>query len=76
MGKNKGKHFNASKRCTLVSTLMGKAKVAISSDKNKHSEKTVYRRSPENIKKRTFMPAVKRKQSFLERSWSFRNSLN
>ena len=28
MGKNKGKRFNASKRCTLVNMLMGKAKVA------------------------------------------------
>ena len=28
MGKNKGRQWNASKRCTLVNMLMGKAKVA------------------------------------------------
>ena len=28
MGKNKGKQFNASKRCTLANMFMGKAKVA------------------------------------------------
>ena len=28
MGKRKGKHSNASKRCTLANILMGKAKAA------------------------------------------------
>lgn len=73
MGRNKGKQFNASKRCALANTLMGKAKAAASPDKNKHSEKTVYRRIDRKHKKRTFLPVVKRKQSFLERLWSFRN---
>ena len=49
MGKNKGKQFNASKRCTLANMLMGKAKVAAIARKHK---------------KRTFLPAVKPKQSF------------
>ncbi|MDY6392970.1 MAG: hypothetical protein SPL80_09090 [Bacilli bacterium] len=67
MGKRKGKQFIASKRCTLANMLMGKAKAAASPDKIKRSEKTVYRRIDRKHKKRTFMPAVKRKQSFLSR---------
>ena len=43
MGKNKGKQFNASKRCTLANMLMGKAKVAAIASALGMSESSVSR---------------------------------